>query len=90
MLPEPSQVGTTLEGPSADAVAEGAANTVTSSTGAHSSSYDPSEAPVGGGASAGSMTSAGTDPAGGSSTLTTREGAVLPRTPECCEMTVTI
>ena len=27
------------------------------------------------------MTSAGTDPAGGSSTLTTREGTVLPRTP---------
>ena len=69
------------EGPSADTVSEGAANIVTTSTGAHSSSYDPSEAPVGGGASAGSMTSSGTDPAGVSSTLTTRKGAVLPRTP---------
>jgi hypothetical protein len=68
------------EGPSADAVLERAANTVTTSTGAHSSSNDPSEAPVGGGASAESMTSSGTDPAGESSTPTTREGTVLSRT----------
>ena len=61
------------EGPSADAVSERAANTVTTSTGAHSSSNDPSETPVSEGASAGSMTSAGTGPAGDSSTPTTRE-----------------
>ena len=36
------------EGRSADAISEGAANTVTTSTGAHSSSNDPSAAPVGG------------------------------------------
>ena len=60
------------EGPSADVVLERVANTVTTSTGAHSSSNGPPEAPVSGGASAGSMTSSGTDPAGESSTPTTR------------------
>ena len=69
------------EGPSADTVLERAANTVTTSTGAHSSSNDPSEAPVSGGAGTESMTSSGTDPAGESSTPTTREGMVLSRTP---------
>ena len=69
------------EGPSADAVSERAATRVTTSTGVQPRSNDPSEAPVSEGASAGSMTSAGTDPAGDSSTPTTREGAVLSRTP---------
>jgi len=69
------------EGPSADTVLERAANTVTTSTGAHSSSNDPSETPVSGGAGAESMTSSGTDPAGESSTPTTREETVLSRTP---------